>query len=277
MEWFYADGNERKGPVDDAQLTALIAANTIRRDTLVWNKSFAAWQPAEASGLFAPNPAGTKVCFITGKTFPVSQMIETEHGWVSAEARDTYYQCLREGVPFPVAEGASNARADGSKIVIPVKGGQLPMHCVKTNQAVSAADLKRKKLYWCTPFVFIAILLNLLIVIILYYIFRKKVQLDIPISPEGKRIIRKHAFISIGTALGGVLVVILGAAFTSTSSPAFGGLILLGVLLCLGGLIYAGRKAAALRVAKVKNGEAWLAGACPEFIASLPAYVHKQP
>ncbi len=45
MTWYYALGNERQGPVDDAALDRLIAAGTVTPDTLVWRAGMADWQP----------------------------------------------------------------------------------------------------------------------------------------------------------------------------------------------------------------------------------------
>ena len=45
MTWYYAVGNERQGPVDDATLDRLIATGTVTPDTLVWKAGMADWQP----------------------------------------------------------------------------------------------------------------------------------------------------------------------------------------------------------------------------------------
>jgi hypothetical protein len=45
MTWYYAIGNERHGPVDDAALDRLIATGVVTPDTLVWRAGMADWQP----------------------------------------------------------------------------------------------------------------------------------------------------------------------------------------------------------------------------------------
>src|SRR4051812_40524586 len=45
MTWYYALGNERQGPIDDAALDRLIATGVVTRDTLVWKAGMADWQP----------------------------------------------------------------------------------------------------------------------------------------------------------------------------------------------------------------------------------------
>ncbi len=58
MTWYYALGNERQGPVDDATLDRLIAAGTVTPDTLVWRAGMADWQPlAQARPRVASVPA----------------------------------------------------------------------------------------------------------------------------------------------------------------------------------------------------------------------------
>lgn len=53
MDWYYAEGQERRGPISEADLNAKIAAGQITRETLVWNQTFAQWQPAGTTALFA--------------------------------------------------------------------------------------------------------------------------------------------------------------------------------------------------------------------------------
>ena len=274
MDWYYAEGQERRGPVSQEQLETLIAAGTITPDTRVWNATFTEWRPLREVSLSSPPPlpaaGATQRCLITGKSYPTSQLIQTEHGWVSAEGRDTYYQCLRENAPFPVPAGMTNARADGKRVVVPMGNPVLPRRCIKTNQAVGEEHVKRKVLYWCTPWVYLALLLNILIVLILYLILRKKVPIEIPLSEEGRKMLHKHAWIAAGVAGAGIL-----CALAPVWASGLWAMVPLGIVLVLGACIYANIKATQLRPVKMKNGELWLAGASPEFVASLPAYGSK--
>jgi len=45
MTWYYALGNERQGPIDDAALDRLIATGVVTADTLVWKAGMTDWQP----------------------------------------------------------------------------------------------------------------------------------------------------------------------------------------------------------------------------------------
>lgn len=276
MDWFYSEKDERKGPVSEAQAKALIAARTITPETLVWNQSMTDWKSAKETILFSgrisvsANP-DEHLCIITGKTFPASQMIKTDHGWVSVDGKEMYYQSLREGASIPLADGLSNARADGKNIIIPIMGGRLPNRCVKTNQPVTETDVKRKALYWCHPAIFLTFLINILVVLILYYVLRKKVMIDIPLSQEGSRIVRKNKIISWALFLGGIALTVMGLmGINGPLDDAVVPAIPVGMLVLLFGIVFSGRKAVALRVVKLKGDEAWLGGASKEFVASLP-------
>ena len=143
MHWYYADGTEHRGPVSEAEIASLAKAGRITEQTLVWNSGMKDWQPAASTALqgtitTAASDA-TAVCVMTGKSLPTSQMLRTEHGWVSGEARDTYYQTLREGLPLPMAGLPINGFADKKRIVVPAQGARLPRRCFKTNEAVTEA------------------------------------------------------------------------------------------------------------------------------------------
>lgn len=274
MNWHYAEGKEQRGPFPEDKIRDLIATGVVTGDTLVWHKGLSDWCPARDTELFgAPPPTAASSapelhrCIVTGKLFPASQIIQTSDGPVSHEGKDLYYQSRREGAPLPLAEGLSNARSDGKYVVVPVDSPRLPLRCVKTNTPVAAAEAKAKTLYWSPPLLALTILLNVLIFLVLYLIFRKRVQLDIPLAAAGRSQLRKHAAIAWAIVLGGV-----GCFVTGIVEPSLVILILPAFLLILAGLIYGNIKATKLRVAKLRNGEAWLAGTCPEFRASLPRY-----
>jgi TM2 domain-containing membrane protein YozV len=62
--WYYQQGNNRMGPVDEATIRSLMATGAISIDTLVWTTGMANWVPLQqtslASGLTTP-PAAAPV------------------------------------------------------------------------------------------------------------------------------------------------------------------------------------------------------------------------
>jgi hypothetical protein len=56
--WFYAIGDQRHGPVDDAALAGLVGCGVVTPTTMVWSAGMPAWRPAgEVPGLASPAPA----------------------------------------------------------------------------------------------------------------------------------------------------------------------------------------------------------------------------
>jgi hypothetical protein len=266
MEWYFAEGQERRGPITEEALRANLASGRLTPDTLIWRQGMADWAPVRTTLVPDLPPPGEQRCIITGKFFPISQMIQTEHGWVSAEGRDTYYQCQREGVPLP-GQAGTNARADGKHVVIPTENPQLPLRCFKTNEPVAASEVRTRTLYWCSPWYAITILLSVLIYLILYYVTRKKVVVGIPLSANGRARRTKHVLIAWAFFVVGVL-----GCITPTMTENFAPFVLLGVILILVSLIYGITRGSLTRVVKLRDGQAWLSGAGADFIASLPPY-----
>lgn len=54
MQWYYARGNDRKGPVEEEQIRELITLNVITAEDLVWNESMGEqWLPVSEVPVFA--------------------------------------------------------------------------------------------------------------------------------------------------------------------------------------------------------------------------------
>ena len=59
--WYYQQGTERKGPVDEATIRSLISGGVISIDTLVWTEGMPNWvalqQTSLAAGMPVPPPS----------------------------------------------------------------------------------------------------------------------------------------------------------------------------------------------------------------------------
>jgi uncharacterized membrane protein len=116
MNWYYAAGGQQQGPVDDAQLDALIQSGTVTQDTLIWREGMASWQPLRqarpsAGGSSAPAAppvaappiaggaaaSGEVVCAECGKLFTRDNAIQYGTAWVCAACKPVFLQKLREG------------------------------------------------------------------------------------------------------------------------------------------------------------------------------------
>jgi len=57
--WYYARGEQEKGPITTVQIKALAGAGKLHRDDFVWKEGMENWAPAgEVSGLFAEKSTG---------------------------------------------------------------------------------------------------------------------------------------------------------------------------------------------------------------------------
>lgn len=130
MNWYFVKDGRRQGPVDEAEMTRLVANAEVRPDTLVWREGMAEWQrydavapPAQVlSDPFAPvataaPAAGTAAaaaapfaatqradrCSQCGRLLPAGEMARFGDVFVCADCKPLYVQRLREGVA-PVAQ-----------------------------------------------------------------------------------------------------------------------------------------------------------------------------
>jgi uncharacterized RDD family membrane protein YckC len=107
MNWYYADGEEQTGPVEQAEFDALVQGGKVSPNTQVWHDGMPAWArygelataSVTATATLAPIAgAGTHPCAECGNTFPESEMIAFENAWVCAACKPVFVQKLKEGV-----------------------------------------------------------------------------------------------------------------------------------------------------------------------------------
>ncbi len=107
MSWYYAENNDRRGPIEDAAFDELVRAGTITPATLVWREGMANWTAFSESGYSAPEAASTPppvggvemgMCSESGRILPRSELVEIDGRLVSAEYKNVVLQRIREGV-----------------------------------------------------------------------------------------------------------------------------------------------------------------------------------
>jgi uncharacterized RDD family membrane protein YckC len=116
MSWYYADNNQRIGPVDDAAFRALVAEGKITGETLVWREGMANWIPYSQServtsvatagvtsgtGMVPPGSAGAAPCVECGRTFPVDEMVSYEGRYICPQCKPLFFQKVKEGALVP--------------------------------------------------------------------------------------------------------------------------------------------------------------------------------
>ncbi len=217
MQWYYDNGGKPAGPVDNDAFHQLVAAGSVRPETLVWREGQAEWRPlaeiqpvapmapavaapmmigqspATATAALVAAPAAASTCHSCGHSFPTDQLVLIAGASICAACKPRYLQGLRQGTS-PAAAGLWRK---GKQIVI-MPGSVLPDRCVKCN---ATTDLRRYKrtLYWHNPVVYVALLLNVIIYAIIAVIVRKKAYTEVSLCGAHAR--RRITFILIGWAV----------------------------------------------------------------------------
>jgi uncharacterized RDD family membrane protein YckC len=99
MDWYYAEGTERKGPVSDEALTQLAGSGAVSDTTLVWRAGFADWQPygsvkAAPAAAAAPSLAFCSEC---GRQYMAGELVAIGSRQVCAACKGMVLQRIREG------------------------------------------------------------------------------------------------------------------------------------------------------------------------------------
>lgn len=116
MNWYYVEGGQPAGPVNDAQFEALVRLGKLAPADLVWREGLESWQSlgqarpdllaaapaaAPAAGFASPLPEGQARCAECGQVFVTEDMIRHGNLHVCAACKPLFLQKLREGVSLP--------------------------------------------------------------------------------------------------------------------------------------------------------------------------------
>jgi hypothetical protein len=156
---------------------------------------------------------------------------------------------------------------DGKKLVCS-RNASFPGRCVKSNQPTD--NRIRKTLSYCPPWAYI--IFGALIAIA----FTRKMEVEFAI--EQRWVTRRtiHALVGVGVTLLGMAFVFIPIAASGENEPGAVGAVcmLLGMVFFFGGLLYAllgGRHISVTYIDDTKE-HAWIKGAHPDFLASLPQW-----
>ncbi len=148
------------------------------------------------------------------------------------------------------------------------KGASLPDRCIKCNGPIEGRRIA-KNLYWHPPWVYLLILVNLLVYVIVALLIRKKAPIVVPICDRHQR----HRLIAILCswlmAIGGLVLIPVGA-FQGDGVLAFA-----GFLICLFGIVLGGVKAIMVAARKITEQHISVRGCCQEYLAWLPEWPGK--
>jgi hypothetical protein len=100
MDWYYALGGDRKGPIGEEELQRLAHQGIVTSQTPVWREGMADWQPygGGAPPLLTGTPiGGIVVCAGCGRSLPGSEVILLDGSYYCATCKPLVVQRLREG------------------------------------------------------------------------------------------------------------------------------------------------------------------------------------
>lgn len=112
MNWYYAVGNDKIGPVGEEEFQRLVRQGVVTTDTLVWRDGMAGWErhggvppslPVQTSG-------PTTVCVSCGRSVPADETILLDDKVCCAACKPQMLARIREGLPVssPGAEEMRN-------------------------------------------------------------------------------------------------------------------------------------------------------------------------
>lgn len=98
--WYYSNGDERLGPVDDTEFRRLLGQNVIRPETLVWREGMRSWQPRRAV-ITVTAPAGSILCAACGCLVPNAESFSLSERTYCASCKPRVLQRIHEGKGLP--------------------------------------------------------------------------------------------------------------------------------------------------------------------------------
>jgi hypothetical protein len=149
------------------------------------------------------------------------------------------------------------------KTVVSMHDASLPQRCVKCN-APAHQPTKVRAVYWVNPLLYLVLLVSPLILIIVYYVVRKKADVD-PGLCEAHKKRRVYGIAGAWLSFLGGLALIGGGIASDSPGAALFGVLLLVVAIVLGmtfgRLIY---------VKKITKDEVRLGGFTAAYLDELP-------
>ena len=156
---------------------------------------------------------------------------------------------------------APTPRAEGNLLIIR-DGDVLPRRCVKTNQPVSVVEVRTKEFTWCSPLVGLLILLSGPLLIIVYFLARKRFYLTFGLSDDVRRRYRNIYIAKVAAAV----VLFFAMPFSAVAGNVLPVVIMILFLLAILSLFIGNSPLAATNY---RNGEYSIVGCSKDFLATL--------
>ena len=170
--------------------------------------------------------------------------------------------CQAPTVAPSAALSAATVRVEGKRLVV-TSGAVLPPFCVKTNTAVQQQDIRQRHLSWCPPILGLLFLLSGLLLILIYFIVRKRCLITFGVSPAMRKKTRNRRIVRIIATI----VLFIALPYTATIDNPAVTIAVVALLLVAVVSVFIGNSP--LAITKHRKGEFWISGCSKEFLAHV--------
>jgi hypothetical protein len=103
MSWYYVNGSDRLGPVDDVEFQRLSEQGVIRAETLVWRDGMADWKPRrDIAGIGGVPASGSLMCAACGRMVTEAESFILSGRAYCGACKPEVLQRINEGRGLPV-------------------------------------------------------------------------------------------------------------------------------------------------------------------------------
>ncbi len=279
MQWYYSDGTNPIGPVDDAKFSELIRAGTVRRDTQVWREGMPGWDrlavvdPSRIPPVAGPPPIplNPQACAECGVAFSQDELVNVSGRLVCAACKPAFLQRLREGAPLSAVGASLGVFRQGDRLVVEA-GATPPNRCLYCN--APGTWQKRRTFYWQPKWIFAflpLLIFGLLIFAIVSIVLRKTLAFDVVLCAEHASKRRRNIALGWGLFALAIATVVVGS-IVDFNWNVLGWALLAGLVLTVAGLVVGMRAAAVLSPARIGKRTGFFRRAGKDYLATLPEW-----
>lgn len=105
MSWYYAQGKERLGPVEDGEFQRLLEQGVITDETLIWRDGLPGWQPRKVVAI-----PGIVTCTACRRSVAEADSFLLQEKPYCGTCKPQILQRIQEGKPLPVSNAEETRR-----------------------------------------------------------------------------------------------------------------------------------------------------------------------
>lgn len=174
------------------------------------------------------------------------------------------YQVSESSVDDTMATGPIKGVGVEGEYLVCQKHAVLPKRCMITNEELKISDKPiTKKMSWASPWIYLCILLNIIILLIVYFIVRKKLEITYYLKDEVKETFKKkknfHLCIAFASLIAGITCI-------AVAPPDIQGFGFLGILNFLIFLCVASARGNHFTIKKFKKDRFYIKGVHPGYL-----------